>query len=145
MTPRSRSKTLAAWLAVLLGPLGGHAFYLKGWSSAWGWAHWPFTLAGVVGWLRVQEHGIDDRLSWLLLPLGGLSVAAAMLAAIVIGLMPDEKWNARVNAGAPAGRPSGWAAVIAVIVALLLGAIALMSAITYSLQRYFEVQIQSGR
>lgn len=136
--PKTRSKTLAAWVAVIAGSFGAHAFYLRGVTSLWGWAHWPFTIAGWIGWQRVQDLGVDDRPSWILLPLGGLSVTAAMLAAIVIGLMPDEKWNARVNAGAEPGRPSGWGAVIAVVVALLFGAIALLSSITYSLQRYFE-------
>jgi hypothetical protein len=143
--PKTRSKALAAWAAVLGGLFGAHAFYLRGWSSPWGWAHWPFTLAGWIGWQRVQAYGVDDRASWVLLPLGGLSIAAAMLAAIVIGLTPDEKWNERVNAGTAPGRPSGWAVVIAVVVALLLGTVAMLSSVTYSLQRYFEVQIESPR
>lgn len=142
MSSRTRSKTLAAWAAVLTGFLGGHAFYLRGWLSPWGWAHWPFTMAGIVGAQRVQAFGIDDRLSWVLLPLGGLSIAAAMLAAIVIGLMPDDRWDARVNAGQGTSRPSGWAAVIAVIIALLIGAVALLSSITYGLQRYFEATLE---
>lgn len=145
MTTRTRSKTFAAWAAVLTGGLGGHAFYLQGWLSPWGWAHWPFTMAGLIGFQRVQAFGVDDRLSWVLLPLGGLSIAAAMLAAIVIGLMPDEKWDARFNAGRGTGRPSGWAAVIAVILALLIGAMALLSSLTYALQRYFEVNMEQRR
>jgi hypothetical protein len=34
-----RSKTLAVWLAVLLGTLGLHRLYVHGFGDAWGWLH----------------------------------------------------------------------------------------------------------
>jgi hypothetical protein len=133
---RPRSKTLAAWLALLLGGFGAHRFYLHGRGDLWAWLHpWP-TLLGLVGLLRIRALGQDDRVAWLLLPVLGLMIAQAMLSAIVIGLTPDERWQARFGPG----RPSGWAAVIAVIVALLLGGAAFMGALAYGGQKYFEWQ-----
>jgi hypothetical protein len=140
-----KSKTLATWMALLAGALGLHRFYLKGLADPWGWLHVPFTLAGWLGVRRLQELGQDDRLAWLLVPLLGLSISVAMLSAIVFGLMPDEKWDARYNAGGPGTPRSGWAAVIGVVLALLVGATVLMSTVAFSVQRLVEVQVEAAR
>lgn len=139
-----KSKTLATWIALLGGSLGLHRFYLHGLRDLPGWLHPLPTLLGAYGLRRVEAFGQDDRLSWLLIPLGGFTVAAGMLAAIVYGLTSDEKWDARFNRGGPASR-SGWAAVIGVIFALLIGAGVLMATIAFSGQRYFEYQIEEAR
>lgn len=144
MTARTRSKTAATWLALVGGGFGLHRFYLNGPTDWLGWLlPWP-TFAGLYGVQRVLEFGQDDRLSWLLLPLLGLTLAATMLTAIVYGLTPDEKWNARYNADAVPSR-SGWATVIGVIVALMVGAAVLMATIAFSSQRYFETQVEEAR
>jgi hypothetical protein len=138
---RYRSKTLAAWLALLGGPLGAHRFYLHGVGDLWAWLHpWP-TLLGVAGVLRMRSLGQDDHLAWLLIPVLGLMISQAMLAAIIIGLTPDERWQARFNAGAQE-RPSGWAAVIAVIAALMIGGGALMGTLAFGGQKFFEWQAE---
>jgi hypothetical protein len=139
---RMRSKTMATWLAALGGSLGLHRFYLHGAADPLGWLLPIPTLLGLYGVLRVRLHGLDDHLSWLLIPLLGLALSAAMLSAIVSGLMPDEKWNARFNQGREAPR-SGWLAVIGVLVALTLGATVLMATIAFSAQRYFEYQAEA--
>ena len=139
-----KSKTLATWIALVGGGLGLHRFYLHGLRDPWGWLHPLPTLLGLYGLRRVEAFGQDDRLSWLLIPLLGVTIAAAMLAAIVYGLMPDEKWDARFNPRGPASR-SGWAAVIGVVLALLLGAGVLMATIAFSGQRFFEYQIEEAR
>jgi hypothetical protein len=139
MAARPRSKTLATWAALLGGSLGLHRFYLYGLRDRWGWLHpWP-TLVGLYGVLRMRELGQDDRLAWVLIPLLGLMLAGTMLAAIVYGLTPDEKWNARFNPEAPAPA-SGWAALIGVVLALAVGGGVLMATIAFSAQRYFESQ-----
>jgi hypothetical protein len=139
-----KSKTLAAWLAFLGGGFGLHRFYLYGSRDAWGWL-WPVpTLIGAYGALRAYTLGQDDQLSWLLVPLLGFALASAMLAGIVYGLMPDERWHERFNPGGTA-RGSGWAAVFAVILCLLIGASVLMATIAYSAQRYFEYQVEEAR
>ena len=139
-----KSKTLATWIALIGGGLGLHRFYLYGPRDLWGWL-WPLpTLVGAYGVARVLKLGQDDQLAWLLLPLLGLALSSAMLAAIVYGLMPDEQWNARFN---PQGRThqAGWAVVFGVVLSLLIGATVLMSTIAFSGQRYFEHQIEEGR
>lgn len=137
-----KSKTLATWLALLLGGFGLHRFYLHGLSDRWGWLFpWP-TLLGLYGLQRMELLGQDDRLSWALMPLLGLSLAAAMLSAIVCGLTPDEKWNSRHNPGQLA-RASGWINIIGVVISLLIGGAVLMTTIAFSAQRYFEVQAET--
>jgi hypothetical protein len=139
-----KSKTLATWLALLGGSLGLHRLYLHGGRDVWAWLHpWP-TLAGLAGVRRMLEHGQDDRLAWLLLPLLGLMLAQAALCAIIYGLTPDERWDARHNAGAPV-HPTAWGPVLGVIAALMIGATALMATIAFSGQRYFEWQVDEAR
>jgi hypothetical protein len=139
-----KSKTLAAWIALLAGSLGLHRFYLHGFGDRWGWLHpWP-TLLGAWGLLRMQQLGQDDRLAWALIPLAGLMVAQGALWAILYGLMPDERWNARFNPQGPEHK-TGWSTVFAVVLALMLGAAVLMATIAFSGQRYFEYQIDEAR
>jgi TM2 domain-containing membrane protein YozV len=139
----TKSKTLATWLAVLFGSLGLHRFYLHGLRDPWGWLHPLPTFLGVMGIQRVQALGQDDHLAWLLMPLGGLSIAAGMLAALIYGLMPDERWNERHNHDAEPCAPAGWPVVFGVIAALFVGAAVLISVISFGLQRYFEWQVEA--
>ncbi len=134
---RYRSKTLTAWLALLLGTLGVHRFYLHGWRDRWAWAYWPFTLIGLGGAIRMNNLGQDDAASSGLVLLLGLSLSAAMLTAIVTALTPDEKWDAHHNPALP-GRDTAWGPVLAAIAALMMGAAALISTLTFGIQRYFE-------
>jgi len=139
-----RSKTLATWIAVLGGSLGLHRFYLYGLRDPLGWLHPVPTLLGLHGLQRVQQLGQDDRLSWMLIPLLGLMVAQAMLAAILYGLTPDEQWAERFNPGRPV-QPTRWGPVLGAIAALMLGAGTLMATIAFSGQRFFEWQIEEAR
>ena len=139
-----KSKTLATWLALVGGALGLHRFYLKGLGDPWGWLFPMPTLLGLYGIARARQFGQDDHWSWLLMPLLGVVLSVAMLTAIVYGLMPDEKWNARYN---PVGRAShsGWAAVIGAVLSLLIGGGVLMATLAFSGQRYFEYQVEATR
>jgi TM2 domain-containing membrane protein YozV len=140
--PTYKSKTVATWLALLLGSFGLHRFYLHGLADRLAWLHpWP-TLLGLYGLRRMDLLGQDDRLAWVLMPILGLMLAQAMLCGIVYGLTADERWNARHNPEL-SGRPSGWGAVIGVIACLLIGSAALMTTIAFSAQRYFESQIET--
>ncbi|PXW94184.1 hypothetical protein C7444_11579 [Sphaerotilus hippei] len=139
-----KSRTLATWLAVLAGTLGAHRFYLHGWRDPWGWMFPLPTLLGLWGYGRAIHLGQDDRLSWFLLPIGGLAIAAAMLSALVIGLTPQERWDTRINGDRPSPPGSGLT-VLALVVALLIGTTALLSSITYGLQRYFESTVAQIR
>jgi hypothetical protein len=68
------------------------------------------------------------------------TIAQSMLCAIVYGLTPDEKWEARHNPGQPP-RATGWGPVLGVIVALLMGAGVLMGTIAFGGQKFFEWQL----
>ncbi len=137
-----RSKTLAAWLALLLGAWGLHRIYLHGVADKWAWLHVPVSAAGLLGVQRMRDMGQDDHLAWLLIPLLGLMLAQGMLCAIVYALMPDEKWHARHNPSAPAQAwpASAWGAVFAAILGLLVGGTVLMGTIAFSGQKFFEWQ-----
>jgi hypothetical protein len=135
---RRRSKTLAAWLALLLGALGVHRWFLRGARDPWAWCFLLPSLAGAAGLLRMRNLGTDDQWGWFLVPLLGLSVSAAMLSAIVIALMPDEKWDRAHNPGHTTSPPAGWGAVMAAIIGLLLGGTVFMSTVTFAGQMFFE-------
>ena len=139
----SRSKTLAAWLALLLGTLGAHRFYLHGWQDRVGWLHLPPTLLGLYGLRRFRELGQDDHLAWLLVPLLGRMISAAMITGIVHALTPDEKWDARHNPGRTV-TATGWGPVLAAIAGLLVGGAVLTGTIAYSGQMFFQWQLESA-
>lgn len=134
-----KSKAVAAWLALLLGALGMHRFYLHGLKDRWAWLHPALALPGLLGVQRMSAYGQDDQLAWLLIPLLGISFVAAAIAGIVYGLTADDTWNARHN---PASKPDrgGWLAVLGVAACLLLGGTVLMATIAFSAQRFFEWQ-----
>lgn len=151
------SKSLATWIAILGGSLGLHHFYLRGWRNAWGWLYPIPTLVGLAGVIRMRNLGVDDRISWALIPFLGLTISVAMLCAIVIGLTTDAKW-ARLYAGDPA-QPvvratreedeespppgmvhTGWAPVLGVVLALMIGGGVLMGTIAFTVERLFYIR-----
>ena len=145
--PKAKSKTVAAWLALTGGVFGWHRLYLYGWQDMWAWAHAIPTALGLWGVDRVLTYGQDDKLSWLLLPLLGFSIAVACLTAIVYALRTPEQWNVWHNPtlahDAPAGH-TNWLTIGAIVFALMFGAIGLMSGLAFGFQRYFEYQIEEG-
>ena len=137
-----KSKTFATWLAVIGGSLGLHRLYLHGFRDRWGWLFiWP-TMVGLYGVQRMRVLGGDDHLAWVLIPFLGVMVAIGMLSAIIYGLTPDERWNARFNPAGPQHR-MGWATVIGVVLALVIGGGVLMATLAFSAQRYFEYQAEA--
>lgn len=143
-----KNKTLATWLTFALGPLGLHRFYLRGFGDLIGWALPIPTALGIYGIERVLQYGLDDPWSWVLIPLLGFTISACALNAIVYGLMPTEKWNARYNPQGPSDAPAGqtgWLTIGAVVCALLVGTTVLISSIAFSFQRYFEYQVEEAR
>jgi hypothetical protein len=140
---RYRSKTVAAWLALLLGSIGTHRFYLHGLRDRRAWLYPLPTLMGLAGALRMRNLGPEDGASALLVPLLGLTLSISMLAAIVIALTPDETWDARFNPDQTA-HPTGWAPVLAAMAGLFVGAAVLLSTIAFGGQRFFEWQAESA-
>ena len=140
---RYRSKTVATWLGVIAGALGAQRFYLHGPRDWIGWLHLPPTLLGLWGAWRMHTLGQDDRLAWLLIPLLGVMLSVAMLAAIVVALTPDARWDARYNPALPP-HATRWGPVLGAVVALLAGGIVLMGTIAFAGQRFFEWQMQAS-
>jgi hypothetical protein len=143
-----KNKTLATWLTFWGGPLGLHRFYLRGLGDTLGWALPIPTALGIYGIQRVQAFGLDDQLSWALIPCLGFTIAGCALNAIVYGLMPPEKWNAKFNPQAAPDAAAGqthWGTVLGIATALLIGTAVLMSSLAFSFQMYFEYQIEQAR
>jgi hypothetical protein len=143
-----KNKTIATWLTFVAGPLGLHRFYLNGKSDPLGWFLPIPTALGIYGIERVADNGLDDKLSWILIPLLGFTVAGCALAAIVYGLMSPTKWNAQFNTTAAPDAVAGatnWLTIGAVVASLFVGTTVLMGSITFSAQRYFEFQVEEAR
>jgi hypothetical protein len=143
-----KNKTLAVCLALLGGALGLHRFYLRGLGDWVGWLHPIPAALGLWGVDRVLLYGQDDKLSWVLIPLLGATIAASCLMAIVYALTDREKWNRQFNPGLEAEAASGgtnWLTIGALVVALLVGTIALMGSLAFGFQRYFEYQVEEAR
>lgn len=139
-----KNKTLAAWLAFIGGPLGLHRFYLRGANDLLGWLLPLPTFIGLYGLKQIQANGVEDPVSWLLMPLLGFTIAGCALTAIVYGLMTTEKWNASFNPAAPLDSAAGntnWFTIAAIALSLLVGTTVLLSSIVFSFQRYFELTL----
>lgn len=143
-----KNKTLAAWLTFVGGPLGLHRFYLFGWANRLAWLLPVPTLLGLYGVHRARTLGLEDPLSWVLIPMLGFTIAGCAINALVYGLMTAEKWNGRFNPGAALDTPAGqtnWLTIGALVVSLLLGTTVLMASLAYSFQHYFEYQVEEAR
>ncbi len=140
-SPRFRSKTLTAALAFFFGSIGAHRFYLYGLRDIYGWAHLLGAVIGAPGLLLLYATERASVAGWIMVIPGAVSLFAALLAAIVYGLRPDEKWDAQFNAGTQRRSRSGWTVIFVVIFSLLIGAMLLMSGLAVTFQTYFESQV----
>lgn len=134
MTPH-KNKTLATALALLLGGLGVHRFYLKGGTDRLGLLHLCcLPVAGLV-----YGVGRAPNPFWVLLPIL-VSYSAGWIEGLVIGLMPDEKWDASYNPGSGRASRSNWVVVVLVILTTLVGATAVIAVIS----RLFDLIYTGG-
>ena len=137
-----KNKTIAVWLTLLTGPVGLQRIYLTGRFDIWSWLALGPSAAGAYGVMRARAIGLDDHLSWLLIPLLGFCIAACALAAIVYGVTDAQRWNQKFNRLADAADESGqtnWLTVMGLGSSLLIGTTALMATLAFSFQRYFEI------
>jgi TM2 domain-containing membrane protein YozV len=109
MAATHKNKTIATLLAALLGGLGAHRFYL---------------------------YGKKDIGAWVYLFLFPLSIFAGFLAALIIGLTPDAKWDARVNVGSGQTSHSGWPVILLVILTFAFGSTLLIATLARLLDLY---------
>lgn len=139
--PRPKNKTVAALLAAVGGSMGLHRFYLHGWGD---WVGWLFPIPSALGWWgveRMRDFGQDDGLSWLLIPLLGLTCTVACLMAVIYALTPQDRWNQRHNPSLPADAAAGAShalTIVVLVLAMLAGTIAFMGTLAFSVQHFFE-------
>jgi TM2 domain-containing membrane protein YozV len=133
--PQHKNKTVATALAFLLGGLGAHRFYLKGSVDRIGLLHLcSLPVAGLVYGL-----GHAPNPFYVLLPLI-VSWLAGFVEALILGLTPDEKWDARYNAGSGRRSQSHWFVILLVVMTMLVGTTVLIAAIS----RLFDLLYTGG-
>ena len=130
-----KNKTIATALAFVLGGLGVHRFYLKSSVDRLGLLHvCCLPLAGMI-----YGVGRGPNPFWVLLPIL-VSYIAGWIEALVIGLTPDEKWDAKYNPGSGRASESNWVVVLLLVLTTLVGATALIGTIS----RLFDLLYTGG-
>jgi len=127
-----KSKTIAALLAALGGGIGLHRFYLAGRQDKWGWLHMASLPLSLLIYLLCKN----------LLPFFAagpliISVLCGLLACLVIGTTPDEKWDARYNAATGQQSDTGWTMALILVLTLAIGGFVLIAAIARSFDLLF--------
>ena len=133
-SPR-KNKTLATLIALILGMLGAHRFYLNGITDRWGWLH--------VASLPASAALLSVRPEWPLLFFAAplvLSMVIASIETFVIGLMPDDKWDERYNPGTDTPTDTRWPVPLMMVINLFSGATLLLSVIA----RAFDLWLTGG-
>lgn len=132
MAAAHKNKTVATLLALLLGGFGIHRFYLKPGADRIGLLH--LCCLPVMGILygAVKPHPF-----YMVLPLL-VSYIVGFVEALVIGLTPDEKWDATYNMHSGRQSRSNWVLVLLLVVTMLvattvlIGTIARLSDVMYT-------------
>lgn len=133
--PRHKNKTIAALLAFLLGGLGMQRLYLGGWRDPWLWLHLAcLPAAWLVAQLAPQADGF-----YKLLPVT-LSGLAGMLQALILGLTPDDKWDARHNRASGRRTDTRWPLAVILVASMMIGAGGLIATIS----RLFDLLYTGG-
>jgi TM2 domain-containing membrane protein YozV len=135
MSVSHKNKTFATLLAAVAGGIGLHRFYLRGLEDKWGWLH----AASLLGCAAVFALWPKADPYFLLLPLV-LSILVGILEALVLGLMPDEKWDATFNPGSGKQSDSRWPLAMVLVASLMFGAFGLIAAIA----RLFDLLYTGG-
>ena len=130
-----KNKTLATFLALVLGALGAHRFYLKGGVDRLGLLH--LCCLPVAGLVYGLGHAPNPF--WVLLPLL-VSGIAGCIEALVIGTTADEKWDAAHNAGSGQRSQSNWVVVVLLVATMLGGATAAIG----TMARLFDLLYTGG-
>jgi len=130
-----KNKTFATALAFLFGGLGIHRFYLRGGVDRLGLLHvCSLPIAGIV-----YGAGRAPNLFWVLLPLI-VSWLVGFIEALVIGLTPDEKWDARHNPASGRSSRSHWVLAVLLVLTMLVGTTGLVA----TLSRLFDLLYTGG-
>jgi len=135
MPTSHKNKTFATFLAVILGTVGGHRFYLRGSLDKLGLLHvMSLPIAAMV-------YGLAPEANWFykMLPLL-VSAIAGFLEALVIGLTSDEKFDAAFNASSGKKSDSSWILALLLVATMMVGAIGLI----FTMARLFALLETGG-
>lgn len=135
MSKTHKNKTLASFLAVVLGGFGVHRFYLRGPLDRLGLLH--LCAVPITGMVVGIAHDADPY--YKLLPLI-VSYLVGFLEALVIGLTPDEKWDAAHNVGSGRSTQSNWVLALLLVATMLVGCTVLIATIA----RLFDLLYTGG-
>lgn len=134
MAASHKNKTVATLLALLLGGLGVHRFYLKGGTDRLGLLHLcALPIAGIL-YGAVKPHPF-----YMILPLL-VSFIAGYIEALVLGLTPDEKWDEKYNKGSGRQTRSNWILPVLLVITMLAGTIVLIG----TMARLFDILFTGG-
>ncbi|MBB6132154.1 TM2 domain-containing membrane protein YozV [Massilia aurea] len=132
MAAAHKNKTVATLLALLLGGFGVHRFYLKPGADRIGLLHLCCLPVTGILYGAVKPHPF-----YIVLPLL-VSYIVGFVEALVIGLTPDEKWDAQYNAHSGQQTHSNWVLVLLLVITMLvattvlIGTIARLSDVVYT-------------
>jgi hypothetical protein len=130
-----KNKTAAAFLALVLGWAGAHRVLLRGSRDKLALLHFASVPASALV-LFLAPHA---NVFYQLLPMI-LSYLAGLLEGLVIGLMPDEKFDARYNAGSGRQSDSNWPLALILVGMMLVSTTMLIATIS----RLFDLLYTGG-
>jgi TM2 domain-containing membrane protein YozV len=130
-----KNKTFATFLAVILGAVGAHRFYLRGSLDKLGLIH----VASLP--IAAMIYGLAPQADWFykVLPIL-ISAVAGFLEALVIGLTSDEKFDAAVNPQSDKKSDSSWILAVLLVLTMMIGAVALI----FTMARLFALLYTGG-
>lgn len=135
MSNSHKNKSFAAFLAMLAGGIGAHRFYLRGSLDKIGLMH--VTCVPIAG--LVIGLAPDANPYYKLLPIG-VSYLVGFIETLVLGVMPDEKFDAAFNAGSGRTSDTSWVIALILVGTMLLG----MTALVYTMARLVDLQATGG-
>jgi TM2 domain-containing membrane protein YozV len=116
MSTAHKNKSFATFLAVILGGLGAHRFYLRGSLDKLGIVHlMALPIAAMVYALAPQADWFFKVLPLL------LSSVVGFVEALVLGVTADEKFDAAYNPKSGRKSDSQWYLALMLVVTMLLG------------------------
>ena len=135
MSTPHKNKTFATFLALILGGLGVHRFYLRGAVDKLGLMHLcSVPIAGMVYGLAPEVDGF-----FKLLPIT-ISYIVAFLEALVLGVKADEKFDAQYNPASGNASSSRWILAVLLVTTMIVGSVTLIGTIA----RVFDLLYTGG-
>lgn len=115
---KHKNKTLTTLLAIFLGGVGAHRFYLYG---ARNFLAWNYVMAFILFASAVFLTQSPHTLTISIIALCPLSIFAGWIDAIVTGLTADAKWDALHNSQSSRKSASGWPLIVLLVLTFALG------------------------